>query len=172
MDCAEVKGQIPKEEQLEPLVILEEGDELDDFTHSSTRGKGILRLKKEDMEDRIKRDTGGSIDSKNDVEEEGESTHMTIAQGKEESQQKEGLEYKNQTLQGGTEAEESTEVKRVQAGPWLLMEKAGGEMDESKTDPVPKGESHADTQPPAKLRPRDLLSPEVAQQKVTFYISS
>ncbi|KAF4076065.1 hypothetical protein AMELA_G00226240 [Ameiurus melas] len=152
MDCAEVKGQIPAEEQLEPLVILEEGDELDDFTHISTRGKGVLRVKKENMEDIIKGSSEGSTDSTNDVEVE--------------SQQKEGLEYVNRKIEGVTETEENPEVKRVQTGPGLVMEKAEEEMEGLKTKAVPKDESLADTQPSAKLRPKDRLSPEDAQQKV------
>ncbi|MCJ8745475.1 hypothetical protein PDJAM_G00130540 [Pangasius djambal] len=165
MDCAEVKGHIPTEEQLEPLVILEEGDKLDDFTHISMTGKGILRVKKEDMEDRIKGSSNGSTDSKNDVEE-GESMHITITQEEVESERKEGLEYENRKIEGVTETKENTEVKRVQAVPGLVMEKAGGEMEGMQTDTVSKKESLADTQPSAKLRLRDRLSPEDAQQKV------
>lgn len=152
MDCAEVKGQIPAEEQLEPLVILEEGDELDDFTHISARGKGVLRVKKENMEDMIKGSSEGSTDSENDVEVE--------------SQQKEGLEYINQKIEGVTETEENPEVKRVQTRPGLVMGKAEEETEGLKTKAVPKEESLADSQPSAKLRPRDRLSPEDAQQKV------
>ncbi|XP_017308584.1 G-protein-signaling modulator 2 isoform X2 [Ictalurus punctatus] len=152
MDCAEVKGQIPAEEQLEPLVILEEGDELDDFTHISARGKGVLRVKKENMEDMIKGSSEGSTDSENDVEVE--------------SQQKEGLEYINQKIEGVTETEENPEVKIVQTRPGLVMGKAEEEMEGLKTKAVPKEESLADSQPSAKLRPRDRLSPEDAQQKV------
>ncbi|MCI4391234.1 hypothetical protein PGIGA_G00131720 [Pangasianodon gigas] len=165
MDCAEVKGHIPAEEQLEPLVILEEGDKLDDFTHISTTGKGILRVKKEDMEDRVKGSSYGSTDSKNDVEE-GESMRITITREEVESQRKEGMEYENRKIEGVTETEENTEVKRVQTVPGLVMEKAGGEMEGMQTDTVSKNESLADTQPSAKLRPRDRLSPEDAQQKV------
>lgn len=161
--------QIPEEEQLEPLVILEEGDKLDNFTHSSTRGKGILRVKTEDMDDRMKGSRVESIDSKSDVEE-GESTHITIRQEEEESQKKEGLEYKNRKIEGVTETEDN-QVKRVQTGPGVVMEKAGGEMEGLKTDAVPK-ESLADTQPSVQLRPRDRLSPESVQQKVTFYKNS
>lgn len=157
MDYAEVGVQIPAEEQLEPLVILEEGDELDDFTHSSTRGKGILRVKKDEMEDRVKGSAEGSIDSENGVEA-GESTEVTLTQEEEES----GMEYKNQKLKGVTETE-------VQIGSGLVMEKAGEEMEGLKTDAVPKEVPAADTQPLAKLRPRHRLSPEDAQQKVTFY---
>lgn len=167
MDCEEVIGQIPAEEQLEPLLILEEGDELDDFTHISPRGKGILRVKKDDMEDRSKGSSGGSTDSKNNVEED-ESVHIAITEEKVASQQKEGLESQNQKIEGVTEKEENAEVKRVQTGPGLAMEKVGGEMEGLKIDMVPKEESIADTQPSAKLRPRDRLSPEDAQQKVKF----
>lgn len=159
MDCAEVKGQIPAEEQLEPLVILEEGDELDDFTQSFARGKGMLRVKKDDMEDIIK---GSGTDSKNDVEE-GESAHMTI------TQEQEGLEYDSQKREGVTEAEENSEEKRVQTGPRSVTEKPGGETEGSKTDSVPEEDPVAETQPSAKLRPKDRLRPEDAQQKVMFY---
>ncbi|KAK3515821.1 hypothetical protein QTP70_034075, partial [Hemibagrus guttatus] len=168
MDCTEVKGHFPADEQLEPLVILEEGDELDDFKHISTSGKGILRVKKEDMEDRSKESVKGSTESKNDVEE-GESMHITTSQEKEESQQKEGLKYKDTKIEGATETEENAEEKRVQTGPGSVMEKAGGEMEGSKTDAVPKAESRPDTRPSTlipKLRTRDRLSPEDAQQKV------
>lgn len=167
MDCEEVIGQIPAEEQLEPLVILEEGDELDDFTHISTRGKGILRVKKEDMEDRSKGSSEGGTDFKTDVEED-ESMHRAITEEEVESQQKEGLEYKNPKIDGVTDKEENAEVKRVQTGPGLAMEKVGGEMEGLKTDAVPKEDSLVDAQSSVKLRPRDRLSPEDAQQKVMF----
>lgn len=164
MDCAEVKVHFPAVEQLEPLVILEEGDELDDFTHISTSGKGILRVKKEDMEDRSKESVKGSTESRNDVEE-GESMHITTTQEEEESQQK---EYKTTKIEGAMETEEKT----VQTGPGSVMEKAGGETEGSKTDAAPKAVSLTDTQPLTlipKLRTRDRLSPEDAQQKVRFY---
>ncbi|KAG7317961.1 hypothetical protein KOW79_018996 [Hemibagrus wyckioides] len=163
MDCAEVKVHFPAVEQLEPLVILEEGDELDDFTHISTSGKGILRVKKEDMEDRSKESVKGSTESRNDVEE-GESMHITTTQEEEESQQKEGLEYKTTKIEGATETRENAEEKTGS-----VMEKAGGETEGSKTDAAPKAVSLSDTQPLTlipKLRTRDQLSPEDAQQKV------
>lgn len=158
MDCAEVKVHFPAVEQLEPLVILEEGDELDDFTHISTSGKGILRVKKEDMEDRSKESMKGSTESRNDVEER-ESMYRTTTQEEEESQQK---EYKTTKIEGAT----------VQTGPGSVMDKVGGETEGSKTDAAPKAVSLSDTQPLTlipKLRTRDRLSPEDAQQKVRFY---
>lgn len=136
MDCAEIKGQTPAEEQLEPLVILEEGDELDDFTHSSTRAKGILRVKKEDMEGKVKVSGVGSTD------------------------------FQNRKIGGEAERKDNAEVKEVQNRPGLVMEKVGGEMEGLKRDAVPKEEPLTDTQPSAKLRPKDRLSPEAAQQKV------
>lgn len=144
MDCAEVKGQIPAEKQLEPLLILEEGDELDDFTRICTSGKGILRVKKEDMEDRIKGSSERSTEGIKDVGK-GESMRITFPQEAGEGQQKERTEYENRR---GTETEENTGVKRVQ----------------SKPNPVPL----CDTEPAAKLRTQDLLSPEDAQHKVMF----
>lgn len=162
MDCAEVRVQIPAEEQLEPLVILEEGDELDDFTHSSTRGKGTLRVKKDEMEDRIKGSVEGRIDAGND-REEGESTRTGISQEEEESEQKEGMEDKIRKGEGATETE-------VQNGSGIVMQKAGEEMEEPKTDAGSEAAgSAADTQPSVKLRPKDRLSPEDALQKVMFY---
>ncbi|KAK3541175.1 hypothetical protein QTP86_016233 [Hemibagrus guttatus] len=95
--------------------------------------------------------------------------HITTSQEKEESQQKEGLKYKDTKIGGATETEENAEEKRVQTGPGSVMEKAGGEMEGSKTDAVPKAESRPDTRPSTlipKLRTRDRLSPEDAQQKV------
>ncbi|TSK20137.1 G-protein-signaling modulator 2 [Bagarius yarrelli] len=150
MDCAEVEGQISAEEQLEPLIILEEGDELQDFTHISISGKGILRLKKEDAEDK----TEGRTESKNEVDER---ESMNIAIDHKE------VEYKKQHIEDETETQE----KSVLTGPGLVMENAGMEMEDSKKkDAVPKEESPSDTQPVVKLRTRDRLSPEDAQQKV------
>ncbi|KAK2815234.1 hypothetical protein Q7C36_023500 [Tachysurus vachellii] len=165
MDCAEVKGQFPADEQLEPLFILEEGDELDNFAHISTSGKCILKVKKEGMENRIKESSESSRESKNDVKE-GESMHVTTTQEEEESQQKEGLGYKNRKIKGETETDENVDVKRVQTGPGLVLEKAGGGTERANTDAVPKDQSLSDTQPVVKLRTRDRLSPDDAQQKV------
>lgn len=167
MDSAEVIGHIPAEEQLEPLFILEEGDELDDFTLNPTRGKGILKVKKEEMEERIKESSEGSTDSKN-VMEAGESMHKhQISQREDKIQQKEGLENQNRKTDGVTETEENA---GVQTGPGLVMKKAGGEMSALKGDTKPKEQPLADTQPAVKLRPRDLLSPDDAQRKVMFYM--
>ncbi|KAF5888957.1 G-protein-signaling modulator 1-like, partial [Clarias magur] len=163
MDSEEVVGQIPAEEQLEPLFILEEGDELDDFTLNPTRGKGVLRVKKEDMEERIKESSEGSTDSKN-VMEGGESMHIIqITQTEDKSQQKEGSEHKNKEIDGVTETEENAGVR---TGPGLVMEKAGGEMRALKGDTGPKEGPLADAQPSVQLRPRDLLSPDDAQRKI------
>ncbi|KAF7692011.1 G-protein-signaling modulator 2 [Silurus meridionalis] len=160
MDCVEVKGPIPMEEQLEPLVIIEEGDEQDDFAHSSTRGKGVLRVKKEAMEDSVE-----STDSKN--VEGGEPVHVTITREELENQQKEGSGSGNRKMEGTRETDENADVSNVQTGPLLRMEKVEGEMQGLKTDALSKAESPADdTQPSAHLRPRDRLSPEDAQLKV------
>ncbi|XP_062841379.1 G-protein-signaling modulator 2 [Trichomycterus rosablanca] len=166
-DCAGVKRQSPVEEQLEPLVILEDGDELDDFTtHISTRGKGISRVKNmEEDSDRIK----GCSEGTNDAQD-GHTTHqeIEIRVEKEESKPEEDSKNKNREVKQvmGTEnenlSEETLEDSTVQIEGRKGAEVVGG----SNSDTVVKETPGVEIQPPVQLRPKDLLKPLDAHQKI------
>ncbi|KAL7840108.1 hypothetical protein AOLI_G00254310 [Acnodon oligacanthus] len=185
MDCAEVKGESSSEEQLEPLLILEEGDEPEDFTNSTAREKGVLRMKKTD-EDGGGDGSGikGSVDARTEVEE-GKSEEVDIEVNerkveKLEGQQEEVLENEGGGREqvAGTKGnssdrrQEDSEVRTVEPGAVLARTEkvAGKEMEGPllETDVVAKDKLHVapDVPSSAKLRPRDRLRPEDTQQKV------
>lgn len=170
MDCTEVKGEGPAEEQLEPLLILEEGDELEEITNNTARGKAVLRVK-EAAED------GDGDGNKGSVEE----TAHSKAKVEEEEEEKPGGQQivvsKNESgeieqVPGMNENSKDSEVKTVQAGAGLAtVETAAGEEMERpllETAIVAKDQLQVapDVQSSAKLRPKDRLRPEDAHQKV------
>ncbi|KAL6462178.1 hypothetical protein MHYP_G00286000 [Metynnis hypsauchen] len=189
MDCAEVKGESPSEEQLEPLLILEEGDEPEEFTNNTAREKGVLRMKKTDEDvggdgSGIKGSVEKSVDANTKVEE-GQSEEVDVEVNerkveKLEGQQEEVLENEG----GGPEQvagtkgnlsdgrQEDSEVSTVEPGAGLARTEkvAGKEMEGPllEMDVVAKDKLHVapDVPSSAKLRPRDRLRPEDAQQKV------
>ncbi|XP_036414793.1 uncharacterized protein LOC118799177 [Colossoma macropomum] len=188
MDCAEVRGESPAEEQLEPLLILEEGDEPEEFTNNTAREKGVLRMKKTDED--VGEDSSGikgcvekSVDTNAKVEEcKSEEVDVDVNERKVEKlegQQEEVLENEG----GGPEQvtgtkenlsegrQEDSEVSTVETGAGLARTEkvAGKEMEGPllETDVVAKDKLHVppDVQSSAKLRPKDRLRPEDAQQK-------
>ncbi|XP_072548524.1 uncharacterized protein gpsm3 [Salminus brasiliensis] len=174
MDCAEVKGESPADEQLEPLLILEEGDEPEEFTNNTARVKGALRVKKaEEHEDKV---SGAKV-------EEGEREDIEVVEAKvakAEGQKEEALENQGEVAGQGEEDKErlsdrmleASEEKTVQAGGGLeIAEKAAEEKMEGslqKMDVVTTEKLlvSPDIQSQAKLRPKDRLRPEDALQKV------
>ncbi|KAI4881863.1 hypothetical protein NFI96_011950 [Prochilodus magdalenae] len=182
MDCPEVKGESPAEEQLEPLLILEEGDEPEEFTNNTAREKSVLRVKQTDED--LEEDSGGdhgSVERSADAEAEGkegnrEEKDVEVNESKvekPEGQQEEALESES----GGPEQEKNSSDgsqvdSKVNAVPTEAGEEkvAGKEMEGPllETDAVVKDKLHVapDVQLTAKLRPRDRLRPEDAQQKV------
>ncbi|XP_049323557.1 uncharacterized protein LOC103041297 [Astyanax mexicanus] len=181
MDCEEVKGESPADEQLEPLLILEEGDEPEEFTNKTARGKGTLRVKNaEEHEDEV---AGAKV---------GEGEHEDIEVNEEIVVKLEDQENKEALLENQAKAEvaeqvagkeerllegtlEAAEEVNVQAGGGLVnVDKAEeGEMEEqhektTTTDVVAaeKLQVSPEIQSQAKLRPKDLLRPEDALQKV------
>lgn len=135
----EVKRQSPVEEQLEPLVILEDGDELDTLTHVSPRGKAIQRAKTADT----------------DVEETGDRMEGRSVQTEKSEVEREVL----QVTGTGSDAQEVQTVAEV-----MPERKGAEEVGGSSSDTVVKGE--VEIQSEVQLRPKDLLRPQDAHQKV------
>lgn len=180
MDCEEVKGESPADEQLEPLLILEDGDEPEEFTNKAARGKGTLRVKNaEEHEDEVAGAKVGEVHEDIKVNEEtvvkleDQEDKESLLENQAEVEVVEQVAGTEERLSEGTP--EAAEEVNVQAGGGLvIMDKAEeGEMEEqhnktTTTDVVAaeKLQVNPEIQSQAKLRPKDLLRPEVALQKV------
>ncbi|XP_066534215.1 uncharacterized protein [Hoplias malabaricus] len=174
MDCAEVRGESPAEEQLECLLILEEGDEPEEFANNTARGRGILKVRKAQEDE----DEGGVKENTDTTAkvEESQSGHEGTDLIKEnlekcDGQQEEALEneggevkQKIETTENSSDGtQEDPEAKTAQTGGGpATMEKAEGDKSEVSlrdTDRVDKEKE------PVTLRPKDFLRPEDALRK-------
>ncbi|XP_076868489.1 uncharacterized protein gpsm3 isoform X1 [Brachyhypopomus gauderio] len=181
MDYVEVKGESPVGEQLEPLLILEEGDKPEEFTN---KVQGVLRMRKvrEDAGD-----TDGSLKGAAETEPEsepadGESTCGGSEMNKEEvggaaRRQEEGPEdgakeeQEMEAVEGPAgRLPEASGVTEAHTGAGAAVsEKAGEDEKETglQTGTAAKGQPSflPGTLAPVKLRCRDHLKPEDPLQK-------
>lgn len=161
MDCVEVKSQGPFEEQLEPLLILEDGDEPEDFTNILSKEKLILRVKMadEDMEE----DT--TVCSKSEVEDEGKAMLLDIEMAEESKMMDQDDEECQRMDQEASEIPKEFEPKENQSDDGgQVMEEVVGAMAEktaSQEDP------HVESPKSVKLRSKSLLlRPEDLHRKM------
>ncbi|XP_050987420.1 G-protein-signaling modulator 1 [Labeo rohita] len=151
MNCSEVKVETSVDKQLEPLLILEEGDEPLDVINSS-RGRTVLRVRTadENTNDDITEPTEGSSHDHNNVQiGKGESEAIQAEMNEEtnatlEHQQEEKVEDHTKTDKGSSDG--------TAAGP--------EKMPQAKTQDKPSAQGEV------KLRPKDRLSPDDAKLTV------
>lgn len=166
MDCEEVKGESPADEQLEPLLILEEGDEPEEFTNKAARGKGTLRVKNaEEHEDEV---AGAKVE---EGEHEGiEVTEETVAKLEDQKNKEALLENQAEVVEQvrGTEKRSSDGTLEAAEEVEVEEEMEGQHQKTTTTDVVAaqKLQVSPEIQSQAKLRPKDHLRPEDALQKV------
>uniref|UniRef100_A0A8C1AJE3 Uncharacterized protein n=1 Tax=Cyprinus carpio carpio TaxID=630221 RepID=A0A8C1AJE3_CYPCA len=157
MNCSEVKVETSVDKQLEPLLILEEGDEPSAVINSS-RGRTVLRVRTadENTKDDIREATEGSSHDHNSVQ---------VGKGESVTMQAEMNEEKNATL-------ESQQEEKVEdhAGREIITKTDKGLSDGTAAGPEKMLQVETQDKPSAqgevKLRPKDRLSPDDAKQTV------
>uniref|UniRef100_A0A9J8AWG9 Uncharacterized protein n=1 Tax=Cyprinus carpio carpio TaxID=630221 RepID=A0A9J8AWG9_CYPCA len=133
MNCSEVKVETSVDKQLEPLLILEEGDEPSAVINSS-RGRTVLRVRTadENTKDDIREATEGSSHDHNSVQVgKGESVTMQAEMNEEknatlESQQEEKEEFFDllATSQGRRLDDQRAELQNAPSAPPPPLPKA------------------------------------------------
>lgn len=160
MDCPQVKVESPEDKQLEPLLILEEGDEPADVINNRERGRTVLRVTKSD-EDETDDAVRDDAQDHNNVQPGRNNSEVTDAARSEEDdvnpgrQRVEGCENittMDERLSGGTT---ETAVR-----PEKMPQEDTQEPEE--TDTRDKPTARVDV----KLRPKNTLSPDDAKQMV------
>lgn len=153
----EVKVESPEDKQLEPLLILEEGDEPSDAINSRERGRTVLRVKKSD-EDKgdhaVRGDARNDVQGTNDSQVTGGERHEdAVNPGRQREGKVEGCENINK-MDG--RLSKGTEEKMAQDE---TQEPDETDADMSSRD---KATARADV----KLRPKHTLSPDDAKLTV------
>lgn len=160
MNCSEVKVETLVDKQLEPLLILEEGDETSDVINNIERGRTVLRVRMTDKntKDDIREVTEGSSHDHNNVQ---------VGKGESEAMQAEIDEERNVTL-------ESQQDEKVEdhAGRENIAKPDKGSPDGTAAGPEKmlqaETQDKLSAQAEVKLRPKDRLSPDDAKLAVTF----
>ncbi|KAL0171288.1 hypothetical protein M9458_031599, partial [Cirrhinus mrigala] len=148
MNCSEVRVETSVDKQLEPLLILEEGDEPLDVINSS-RGRTVLRVRTadENTNDGITEATEGSSHDHNNVQ---------VGKGESEAIQAEMNEVTNATLEHQQEEKVEDHTK---------MDKGSSDGTAAGPEKMPQAETQdkPSAQGEVKLRPKDRLSPDDAK---------
>ncbi|KAA0702666.1 G-protein-signaling modulator 2 [Triplophysa tibetana] len=162
VDCPEIKVESPEDKQLEPLLILEEGDEPADLINNGERARTVLRVKKSDEDENddtigedhniVKREKNDSEVTEAERNEEGDVNPEGQREGKVEGG--ENISKMDERLSGGTRETAVTPEKMPQDETQV--------PEETNTDMSTRDKPSA--QVDVKLRPKDRLSPEVAKQ--------
>lgn len=159
MNCSEVKVETSVDKQLEPLLILEEGDEPSAVINSS-RGRTVLRVRTadENTKDDIREATEGSSHDHNNVQ---------VGKGESEAMQAEIDEERNVTLESQQEEKVKDHAGRENI---VKMDKGSSDGTVAGSEKMLQAETQdkPSTQGEVKLRPRDRLSPDDAKLTVTF----
>ncbi|KTF73934.1 hypothetical protein cypCar_00045294 [Cyprinus carpio] len=160
MNCSEVKVETSVDKQLEPLLILEEGDETSDVINNIERGRTVLRVRTtdENTNDDIREATEGSSHDHNNVQ---------VGKGESEAMQAEIDEERNVTLESQQEEKVKDHTGRENI---VKMDKGSSDGTVAGSEKMLQAETQdkPSTQGEVKLRPRDRLSPDDAKLMVTF----
>ncbi|XP_059424490.1 G-protein-signaling modulator 1-like [Carassius carassius] len=155
MNCSEVNVETSVDKQLEPLLILEEGDETLDVINNIERERTVLRVRTtdENTKDGIREATEGSSHDHNSVQ---------VGKGESEAMQAEIDEERNVTLESQQE-----ETVKDHAGHENIAKMDKGSSDETAAGPEKmlqaETQDKPSTQGEVKLRPKDRLSPDDAK---------
>ncbi|XP_043087762.1 G-protein-signaling modulator 1 [Puntigrus tetrazona] len=142
---SEVKVETSADKQLEPLLILEEGDEPSDVINNTERGRTVLRVRTADENtegDGVREATEGSSHDHNNVR---------VGKGESEAMRAEIDEERNVTLESRQEDIEKTDK---------------GSSDGTEKMLQAETRDKASAQGEVKLRPKDRLSPDDAKLTV------
>ncbi len=151
MNCSEVKDETSVDKQLEPLLILEEGDETSNVINNIERGRTVLRVRMtgENTKDYIREVTEGSSHD-----------HNNVQVGESEAKQVEIEEERNVTLESQQEEKVEDHAGRENIA---KMDKVSPDG----TGAGPETQDKPSAQAEVKLRPKDRLSPDDAKLTVT-----
>lgn len=158
MNCSEVKVETSVDKQLEPLLILEEGDEPSDVINNTERGRTVLRVRTtdENTKDDIREATEGSSHDHNNVQ---------VGKGESEATQAETDEERNVTLESQREEKVEDHTGREN-----IAKTDKGSPDGTAAGPEKMLQAETRDKPSAqaevKLRPKDRLSPDDAKLTV------
>lgn len=160
MDCPQVKVESPEDKQLEPLLILEEGDEPADVIDNRERGRTVLRVTKSDedeVDDAVRDDAQDHNNvqpgrNNSEVTDAARSEEDDVNPGRQQVEECENITTMDERLSGGTP---ETAVR-----PEKMPQEETQEPEE--TDTRDKPTARVDV----KLRPKNTLSPDDAKQMV------
>lgn len=168
VDCPEIKVESPEDKQLEPLLILEEGDEPADLINNGERARTVLRVKKSDEDEND--DTIGEDHSRdhNNVQRDKNDSEVTEAERNEEGDVNSGgqRERKVDGVENIMKMDERLSVgtRETAVTREKMPQEETQEPEETNTDMSTRDKPSA--QVDVKLRPKDRLSPEDAKQTV------
>ncbi|XP_026139021.1 G-protein-signaling modulator 1 [Carassius auratus] len=155
MNGSEVNVETSVDKQLEPLLILEEGDETSDVINNIERERTVLRVRTtdENTKDGNREATEGSSHDHNSVQ---------VGKGESEAMQAELDEERNVTLENQQE-----DMVKDHAGCENIAKTDKGSSDGTAAGPEKmlqaETQDKPSTQGEVKLRPKDRLSPDDAK---------